>query len=220
MTQFSDGTRPGVQPVPQTDRPQYESLSGLREPTFASPFFDLRALIGVGPVDLAQGAVTRVAMAFVWAEAVGEVPEVLLPSSPELNADAPFLAELVAAVRAAREAYDERLANLPALLDFPAEPQQPGPGSENIVLQNYPNPFTSETTVEFSIAEAGDVRLEVFDVLGQAVSTLATGHRTPATYTVAWNGRSTNGREVPSGVYVIRLTTPQGTSAVRALKVR
>ena len=91
MTQMSDGTRPGVQPVPQTDREQYEALSGLREPTFASPFFDLRALIGVGSVDLAEGAVARAAMAFVWAEAVGEVPEVLLPSSPELTVDAPFL---------------------------------------------------------------------------------------------------------------------------------
>ena len=159
-------------------------------------------------------------MAFVWAEAVGEVPEVLVPSSPELTADAPFLVDLVAAVRAVREAYDERLADLPALLDFPAEPQEPGPGDRNVVLQNYPNPFTDETTIEYSIAEEGDVTLEVFDALGQPVFTLAAGNRTPATYTVAWNGRSTNGREVPSGVYVIRLTTPQGTSSVRALKVR
>jgi hypothetical protein len=159
-------------------------------------------------------------MAFVWAEAVGDVPEVLLPSSPELAADAPFLVDLVAAVRAVREAYDERLADLPALLDFPTEPQEPGPGDRNVVLQNYPNPFTDETTVEYSIAEEGNVTLEVFDALGHPVFTLAAGNRTPATYTVAWNGRSANGREVPSGIYVIRLTTPQGTSAVRALKVR
>jgi hypothetical protein len=220
LTQLSGDNRPGVQPVPQEDRPQYEALSGLREPTFASPFFDLRALIGMGPVDLAEGAVTRAAMAWVWAEAVGDVPDPLLPSSPELGADAPFLADLVAAVRAAREAYAERLANLPALLDFPPEPEEPGPGGESVVLQNYPNPFTDETTIEYSIAEEGNVRLEVFDALGHPVFTLATGNRTPATYTVAWNGRSTNGREVPSGIYVIRLTTPQGTSAVRALKVR
>lgn len=220
MTQLSGDGRPGVQPVPQLDRTQYEALSGLREPTFASPFFDLRALIGIGSVDLQEGAVVRAAMAWVWAEAVGEVPEVLVPSSPELAANAPFLVDLVAAVRTAREAYDERLANLPTLLDFPPEPQQPGPGNQNVVLQNYPNPFTDETTIEYSIADEGDVTLEVFDALGHPVFTLATGNRTPATYTVAWNGRSTNGREVPSGIYVIRLTTSQGTSAVRALKVR
>jgi hypothetical protein len=220
MTAMTRDARPGVQPVPQTDPSQYEALSGLREPTFASPFFDLRALISVGEVDLDQGEVVRSAFAWVWAEAVGEVPDPLVPSSPELTADAPFLVDLVTAVRAVREAYDERLANLPALLDFPTAPEPPGPGDENVVLQNYPNPFSNETTIEYSIVEAGDVSLDVFDALGQLVVTLAMGHREPSTYTVAWNGRSANGREVPTGLYVIRLTTPQGTSAVRALKLR
>ncbi|MGH7567311.1 MAG: FlgD immunoglobulin-like domain containing protein [Gemmatimonadota bacterium] len=220
MTAMTREARPGVQPVPQLDQTQYEALSGLRVPTFASPFFDLRALIGMGEVDLDQGDVVRAAAGWVWAEAVGEVPGTLVPSSPELTADAPFLSDLVAAVRAVRQAYDERLANLPALLDFPPAPEAPGPGDANAVLQNYPNPFTDETTIEYSIAEAGDVSLDVFDALGQLVVTLAVGNREPATYTVAWDGRSANGREVATGVYVIRLTTPQGTSAVRALKLR
>lgn len=220
MTAMTGDNRPGVQPVPQLDSTQYEALSGLRAPTFASPFFDLRALIGVGPVDLPQGEVVRTALAWVWAEAVGDVPGTLVPSSPELAADAPFLVDLVAAVRAVRQAYDERLANLPALLDFPTGPEAPGPGDANVVLQNYPNPFIDETTIEYSIVEQGDVSLDVFDALGQLVVTLAVGNREPATYTVVWNGRSSNGREVPSGVYVIRLTTPQGKSAVRALRLR
>ncbi|HUF88883.1 MAG TPA: T9SS type A sorting domain-containing protein [Gemmatimonadota bacterium] len=220
MTQLSGDGRPGVQPVPQTDSSQYEALTGIRIPTFASPFFDLRVLIGMGGADLPQDEVARAAMAWVWAEAVGEVPEQLLPSSPELAADAPFLTDLVAAVRAVREAYDERIAGLPVLLDFPAGPAEPGPGNLNVVLQNYPNPFTDETTIEYSIVAGGDVSLQVFDAMGQVVTRLAAGHREPATYTVAWNGRSLNGREVPSGVYVIRLTTSQGTSVVRALKLR
>src|SRR5512134_855184 len=112
MTAMTGTIRPGVQPVPQLDVTQYEALSGLRVPTFASPFFDLRALIGMGPVDLAEDEVVRGAMAWVWAEAVGEVPPTLVPSSPELTEDAPFLADLVAAVRAIRQAYDQRLAVL------------------------------------------------------------------------------------------------------------
>lgn len=220
MTAMTGTSRPGVQPVPQLDQTQYEALSGLRTPTFASPFFDLRALIGMGDIDLDEGEVVRGAMAWVWAEAVGDVPPMLVPSSPELTPDAPFLVDLVAAVRAVREAYDERLAGLPALLDFPTGPQPPGPDDANLVLQNYPNPFRDETTIEYSIVEEGEVSLDVFDALGQAVVTLAVGHREPATYTVAWDGRSANGREVPTGIYVIRLSTPQGASAVRALKVR
>ena len=220
MTAMTGTSRPGVQPVPQLDETQYEALSGLRVPTFASPFFDLRALIAMGSVDLAEEEVVRGAMAWVWAEAVGEVPPTLVPSNPELTEDAPFLADLTAAVRAIRQAYDQRLAGLPALLDFPAGPEPPGPGDRNVVLQNYPNPFRDETTVQYSIAEESDVSLDIYDALGQLVITLAAGNREPATYTVAWNGRSANGREVPSGIYVIRLTTPQGKSAVRALKVR
>jgi hypothetical protein len=220
MTAMTGTSRPGVQPVPQLDQTQYEALSGLRTPTFASPFFDLRALIGIGDVDLDEDEVVRGAMAWVWAEAVGDVPPSLVPSSPELTPEAPFLVDLVAAVRAVREAYDDRLAGLPALLDFPAGPQPPGPGDANVVLQNYPNPFRDETTIEYSIVEEGEVSLDVFDALGQVVVTLAVGHREPATYTVAWDGRSANGREVPTGIYVIRLSTARGTSAVRALKVR
>ncbi|HEY7471337.1 MAG TPA: T9SS type A sorting domain-containing protein [Gemmatimonadota bacterium] len=221
MTAMTGTSRPGVQPVPQLDPTQYEALSGLREPTFASPFFDLRALIGMGgEIDLVEDAVLRGALAWVWADAIGDVPATLVPSSPELTPDAPFLVDLVAAVRAVREAYDERLADLPDLLDFPAAPEPPGPSDANVVLQNYPNPFVTETTIQYSIVEEGDVSLNVFDALGQLVATLATGHREPATYTVAWNGRSANGREVPTGIYVIRLTTPQGSSAVRALKLR
>lgn len=220
MTAMTGTARPGVQPVPQLDETQYEALAGIRTPTFASPFFDLRALIGMGPDDLAEDQVVRAAMAWVWADAVGEVPENLLPSSPELTEDAPFLADLVAAVRAVRTAYDERLDELPVLLDFPAGPGEPGPGDRDVVLQNYPNPFRDETTIEFSIVEEGDVSLDIYDALGQLVTNLAAGNRTPATYTVAWNGRSANGREVPSGLYMIRLTTPQGSSTVRAVKVR
>ena len=220
MTAMTGTSRPGVQPVPQLDNTQYEALSGIRTPTFASPFFDLRALIAMGNVDLDEEEVVRGAMAWVWAEAVGEVPPTLVPSSPELTPDAPFLADLVAAVRAVREAYDEQLAGLPALLDFPAGPEPPAPGDANVVLQNYPNPFQDETTIEYSIVEEGDVSLDVFDALGQLVITLATGSREPATYTIAWDGRSANGREVPTGIYVIRLSTSQGASAVRALKVR
>jgi hypothetical protein len=220
MTAMTGTSRPGVQSVPQLDPTQYEALSGLRTPTFASPFFDLRALIGMGAVDLDQGEVVRHAVAWVWAEAVGDVPETLVPTSPELAPDAPFLADLVAAVRAIRQAYDQRLAGLPALLDFPAGPAPPGSQSRSVVLQNYPNPFADETTIEYSIVDEGDVSLDVFDALGQLVVTLAAGHHEPATYTVAWNGRSGNGREVPTGVYVIRLSTGQGTSAVRALKLR
>jgi N-acetylmuramoyl-L-alanine amidase len=71
--------------------------------------------------------------------------------------------------------------------------------------QNYPNPFNPETRIVFDLAEAGDVRLEVIDILGRTVRTLASDFSTPGRYTVTWNGRDDDGRALPSGIYFSRL---------------
>lgn len=49
---------------------------------------------------------------------------------------------------------------------FPPEPNIP---STINLYQNYPNPFTNITTIEFEISESGRVRLEIYDVLGQKI---------------------------------------------------
>ncbi|HUP01321.1 MAG TPA: FlgD immunoglobulin-like domain containing protein [Gemmatimonadota bacterium] len=221
VTQLTSGTTPGVLLVPRTDATQYATLAGIppRTPTIAAPGFDMRALIGWGAVDLAPGAVHRTAAAFVWADASGPPPDFLSPLDPDLDADLPLIAGLVEAVRAARAAYDERLSTLPALLDFPGEPAQPAPGDVDIVLQNYPNPFEQETTIEYRIAGAGDVELKVFDLAGRQIADLGSGPREPASFETVWDGRNGAGNEVPAGVYVIRLETARGTSSVRALKL-
>lgn len=215
----SSGVVSGVLPVPQSDAARYATLAAIppRTPTIVEPGFDLRALIGWGAVELAPGGVHRTAAAFVWAAASGTLPLSLSPLDPELDQDHPLLAKLVLAVRAARVAYADRLASLPALLDFPGQPQPPGEGEDEL-FQNYPNPFASETTIEYRVAEAGEVELKVFDLAGHEVATLSSGHRDPAVYQIVWDARSADGAEVPAGVYVIRLTTSQNVAAIRALK--
>ncbi|MCC5924986.1 MAG: T9SS type A sorting domain-containing protein [Bacteroidetes bacterium] len=67
--------------------------------------------------------------------------------------------------------------------------------------QNYPNPFNPTTTIRFGLPEAVDVRLEVFNVLGQRVAILAQDTRTAGWHTVQFNGSS-----LSSGTYIYRLT--------------
>jgi hypothetical protein len=72
--------------------------------------------------------------------------------------------------------------------------------------QNYPNPFNPETEISFTLPEPSTVRLSVLDVLGREVAVLEdrqlpAGHRK-----VRWDGRSTNGEPVSSGVYFYRLS--------------
>ena len=72
--------------------------------------------------------------------------------------------------------------------------------------QNYPNPFNPTTTIQFSLPEAGEVSLEVFNILGQRVNSVVTGMLPPGTHTVRWDGTDCRGSSVASGVYFYRLT--------------
>ena len=70
---------------------------------------------------------------------------------------------------------------------------------------NYPNPFNSSTTILYRIAEPGQVRLEIFDIQGQRVKTLADGYAGPGVYQVEWDGTDASGKPVATGVYLARL---------------
>lgn len=70
---------------------------------------------------------------------------------------------------------------------------------------NYPNPFNSETTLSYTLPTASSIRLEVFSLSGQRVAVLYEGWKAAGRYTI-----SMDASEWASGVYLFRLTTPQG----------
>lgn len=222
ITQLAGTPVPGVLPVPVRDETRYATMAALapRTPTIVEPGFDLRALVAWGTIDLAEGAVHRTAAAFVWAEATGEVPATLSPLDPALAEDLPLLADLVTAVRAVRSAYAERLADLPALLDFPGElpPPPPGGGAAGTLEQNFPNPFRDRTTIRYQVTEPGRVEVVVYDLQGREVEFLVEGNRDPGAFAVEWDGLSSTSRDVPPGVYIVRMSTAGGTSTIRVLK--
>jgi len=77
------------------------------------------------------------------------------------------------------------------------------------LTQNYPNPFNPETTIHYDVpASAGtdlQVRVEVFDVLGQVVRTLVDAPNAPGSYEVTWDAKNQTGTEVSAGVYFCRM---------------
>jgi len=75
--------------------------------------------------------------------------------------------------------------------------------------QNYPNPFNPSTNIEFSLERAGNVTLEVYNVIGQRIRVLMDKYCATGTYTVEWDGRSENGQAVASGIYFYRLTSDE-----------
>jgi hypothetical protein len=81
------------------------------------------------------------------------------------------------------------------------------------LLQNYPNPFNPSTTVQYVVPEQVDVTLTVYSLLGQEIVRLVEGAHAPGTHTAVWHGVDAQGRTVPSGVYLIRMTATGGGSA-------
>jgi hypothetical protein len=71
--------------------------------------------------------------------------------------------------------------------------------------QNQPNPFNPSTAIHFSAARAGEGLLAVYNVRGEMVRSLKSGHFAEGPGVVVWDGRNDAGRMVGSGVYFYRL---------------
>ena len=72
--------------------------------------------------------------------------------------------------------------------------------------QNYPNPFNPSTIIPYQLPTAAQVRLEVFNVLGQRVATLVDAERPAGFHAAAWDATNAAGQAVAAGVYMYRLT--------------
>lgn len=73
--------------------------------------------------------------------------------------------------------------------------------SEFALLQNFPNPFNPETTINYNLAASSDVTLQIYNVVGQVVRTLVSEPQSAGRYQVRWNGTDDRGVPVSSGIY-------------------
>ncbi|MCX6272733.1 MAG: C25 family cysteine peptidase [Bacteroidetes bacterium] len=71
--------------------------------------------------------------------------------------------------------------------------------------QNYPNPFTSTTTISITLLEAGNVSLKVYNIRGELVRTLLNGEKPSGKYTLEWDGSGESGTHLSPGMYFYRL---------------
>lgn len=83
--------------------------------------------------------------------------------------------------------------------------------------QNYPNPFNGETVVSFSLNSCGDVDLEIYDLLGKKVATLFSGPACPGRLSFVWDGRSSDGDALASGIFFYMMRTSWGESVTKRM---
>ena len=97
----------------------------------------------------------------------------------------------------------------------------PGPLPTNYLLeQNYPNPFNPETRILYDLPKAANVRIEIFNILGQRIKTLVDEQKPAGTYSLIWNGRTDNNEAATSGVYIYRLKTNEFVKSRKLLLLR
>jgi len=93
--------------------------------------------------------------------------------------------------------------------------EQPEIPADFMLAQNYPNPFNPSTRIEYRIADAGLVKLTVYDMLGREVASLVNVEKQPGTYKVDWNA---NG--LASGMYLYQLRAGSFTASRKMVLVR
>ena len=84
------------------------------------------------------------------------------------------------------------------------------------LAQNYPNPFNAKTSISYTIAKAGQVTLDIFDIRGRKIRTALSGVQNPGNYHIIWDGLDDSGQAVASGVYMYRLNT-EGKSVTKKM---
>ena len=85
---------------------------------------------------------------------------------------------------------------------------------------SYPNPFNPSTTINYSVETEGLTSLIVYDMMGREIKSLVSGYLTPNHYSVVWNGKDNADRQVPSGIYLYRLTSGEFTDMKKVMLMK
>ncbi len=113
------------------------------------------------------------------------------------------------AIAALRQAIDDVMSTPAVTRDLQGNDES----SEAALLQNYPNPFNPTTEICYSLSAPTRVRLTIYNILGQKVTTLVDEKKPAGTYTVYWNGTDDSNHMVATGIYFYQLTTGSQTQS-------
>ncbi|MEQ8524906.1 redoxin family protein [Gracilimonas sp.] len=102
---------------------------------------------------------------------------------------------------------DQVVAAIESELSKISTSQEPGDDlPKGITLaQNYPNPFNPSTTLSYTLNEASQVSLKVYNMLGAEIATLVNERQPAGQKTVSWNALTSSGGALPSGMYIYQL---------------
>lgn len=89
-----------------------------------------------------------------------------------------------------------------------------------VLYNNYPNPFNPETNIAYSIKEAGNVTIEVYNLRGQLVKTLVNDVKETGEFSATWTGTDNTNKTVSSGVYFYKMRSGNYTSTKKMILMK
>ena len=101
-----------------------------------------------------------------------------------------------------------------------------GVGDEKVIPEtydlsaNYPNPFNPTTKINYQLKENTQVKIVVFNLLGEQVATLVDGEQTAGVYITEWNGLSDSRKVLASGIYFYRMTAGDFTKTNKMILLK
>ena len=93
------------------------------------------------------------------------------------------------------------------------------PGSV-VVVRAGPNPSAGRTEFRFATSSGGSVRADIYDLAGRLVRSIGADRVEAGDQAVIWDGRDAEGRAAAAGIYLARITTPEGTGVGRVVLLR
>jgi len=94
-------------------------------------------------------------------------------------------------------------------LGAPISNDEPSQITHDFLAENFPNPFGNITNIQFALKNPSKVTIEVYNILGQKVKTIAEDELTAGVHSTQWDGKDAFGHPVANGVYFYRMNTEE-----------
>jgi|GEM_PF-6909106 len=123
-------------------------------------------------------------------------------------------------VTASDGGYSQTMTVVVSVIEAAVDSEEKALPNEYFLYQNYPNPFNPETFIRFDLPTSGHVRVEIFDLQGNAVSLLLSQRLQPGQHIIRWNSRDSRGRRLSSGIYYLKMTAGDFVDVKRVVLLR
>jgi flagellar hook assembly protein FlgD len=89
--------------------------------------------------------------------------------------------------------------------------------TDDSYISNYPNPFKAVTNILYYLGHTGNVKIEIFDLLGRRLDTLVDEVKEKGEHTIEWFAKDEEGNNLPDGLYIAQICTDKVTTSTRLI---